>query len=201
MNLELLIATKNIGKIKEFKQLLADLPINLRSADEFENVIEPAETGHTFADNAVLKARYYAEQTSFMALADDSGLMVEALGGAPGIFSARYAGANATNDEKIGKLLNALDKTPDSARSARFICSMAIADKNGEILYLAEGLCRGRIARQAEGNRGFGYDPIFIPEGFSESFGQLSDEIKSKISHRALAVNKIIEFFRIFIAP
>ncbi len=201
MNLELLIATKNVGKIKEFKQLLADLPITLRSADEFENVIEPAETGHTFADNAILKARYYAEKTGFVALADDSGLMVEALGGAPGLFSARYAGADATNDQKIVKLLNALGQTPDSARVAGFVCSMAVADKNGKILHLAEGLCRGKIAWRAEGNHGFGYDPIFIPEGFSESFGQLSDEIKSKISHRALAVNKIIEFFRVFITP
>jgi XTP/dITP diphosphohydrolase len=199
MNLELLIATKNVGKIKEFRQILADLPVNLRSADEFEQIIEPEETGETFADNAILKAIYYAEKTGFVALADDSGLAVDALDGAPGVFSARYAGAEATNQEKIAKLLNELSETPDEARLARFICSMAVADERGKILHLAEGICEGKIARQAKGTHGFGYDPIFVPQGFSESFGELSDEIKSKISHRARAIHKIIAFLRDFI--
>ncbi len=197
MNLELLVATKNVGKIKELNQLLADLPLTLHSADEFEDIPEPEETGETFTDNAILKARYYAEKTGLIALADDSGLVVDALDGAPGVFSARYAGANATNEEKIAKLLNELNKTQDKARIARFVCAMAIADKNGEIIKIAEGICEGKIAWQARGTNGFGYDPIFIPVGFSESFGELSDQIKHKISHRALAIRKIIEFLRI----
>ncbi len=198
MDLELLIATKNIGKIKELQQLLADLPIVLRSASEFINIREPEETGVTFTDNAILKARYYAEKTGLLALADDSGLEVWALNGAPGVFSARYAGADATNEEKLARLLKELSEKQEEARLARFVCAMAIADQKGEIINLAEGLCEGKIAWQPTGTNGFGYDSIFIPEGFSESFGELSSEIKQKISHRAQATNKIIEFLRNF---
>lgn len=198
MNLELLVASKNIGKIKEFKQLLADLPIILHSANEFESIPEPEETGETFADNAILKAQYYASKTGFIALADDSGLAVDALNGAPGIFSARYAGVDATNAERIDKLLNELGETPIEKRSARFVCAMAIATPTGKILNLVEGICEGTISFQSVGTNGFGYDPIFIPNGFSESFGQLSDEIKHKISHRGRAIEKIIEFLHDF---
>jgi XTP/dITP diphosphohydrolase len=198
MNLELLIASKNAGKVKEFEQLLAGLPINLRSANEFGDLAEPEETGNTFADNALLKAIYYAEKTGIIALADDSGLVVDALNGAPGVFSARYAGTGATNQERIDKLLNELSKTQDSARSARFICSMALAGQNGKILHLAEGVCEGKIADQSSGSNGFGYDPIFIPDGYSQSFGELSSEIKAKISHRGQATDKIIAFLRTF---
>ena len=167
---------------------------------EFGDIDEPDETGATFADNAILKARYYAERTGLLALADDSGLEVLALDGAPGVFSARYAGTHATNDEKLARLLEELSDTQDRARLARFACVMAIADEKGEIINLAEGLCEGKIAWQPTGTNGFGYDCIFIPDGFSESFGELSDEVKQKISHRAQATNKIIAFLRGFIS-
>ena len=198
MKLELLIASKNVGKIKEFKQLLADLPIILHSANEFEEIPEPEETGKTFADNAILKAQYYAEKTGLIALADDSGLAVDALNGAPGVFSARYAGVDATNAERIGKLLSEVSNTPIEKRSARFVCAIAIITQTGKILNLVEATCEGKIAFQPSGTNGFGYDPIFVPDGFSQSFGELSDEIKHKISHRGRAIEKIIEFLHDF---
>ena len=193
------IATKNVGKIREIEKLLADLPITLRNAGGFENILEPEETGANFAENAGLKAKYYAEKTGILALADDSGLEVEALDWRPGVFSARYGGADATNDEKIARLLNELKHTNDKSRLARFVCSMAIADRNGKIQFLTEGVCQGKIALNPKGNNGFGYDPIFIPEGFSETFGELSGEVKGKISHRSKAIEKIIGYLDDFI--
>ena len=191
---ELLIATKNAGKIKELEKLLAELPFRLRSLNGITNVIEPEETGATFAENAVLKARSYALQTGLSALADDSGLEVEALHGAPGVFSARYAGEGATDAEKIEKLLKEINETQNVNRRARFVCAMAIADAEGEIQFTAEGVCDGKIALTASGANGFGYDPIFIPDGFSETFGELSGDIKQQISHRARATAKIIQY-------
>ncbi len=198
--MQILVATKNTGKIKELERLLADLPVRLRSLDEFPGIIEPQETGATFAENAVLKAQSYALQTGLSALADDSGLEVEALGGAPGIFSARYAGANATDSERIEKLLDELKSTQDEQRRARFVCAMAISDEKGEIKFLAEAVCDGAIARTPEGANGFGYDPVFIPDGFNQTFGELSGEIKREISHRARAAKKIIRYLRDFTA-
>lgn len=197
---ELLIATKNVGKIKELEQLLADLPFVLRSLRDFPEVIEPEETGLTFAENAVLKAKYYALQTGLPALADDSGLEVSALGGAPGVYSARYAGENTDYDEKIERLLNELRAVSIDNRTARFVCAMAIADEKGEIKYLTEGVCNGKISFKPSGKNGFGYDPVFIPEGFHETFGELSNEIKRQISHRARACEKIIAYLRGFTA-
>jgi XTP/dITP diphosphohydrolase len=197
--LELLAATSNIGKIKEFKELFAGFPIRLRSLKEFGNIIEPEETGADFAENAILKARYYALKTNIWAVADDSGLEVAALDGIPGVFSARYGGENTSFKEKIDKLLDELNKTQDSRRLARFVCAMAISDEKGEIKNLSEGICDGKIALSPSGINGFGYDPIFIPAGFEETFGTLSSEIKHKISHRALASEKIIRFLRNFI--
>lgn len=196
--LNLLIATRNAGKISEIAELLADLPVNLKSLNDFSNIIEPEETGATFAENAELKARSYALQTGFTALADDSGLEVAALGGAPGVFSARYAGARATDAERIFKLLNKLSNAEN--RSAQFVCAMAIAGESGEIKFTGEGVCKGVLSTKARGENGFGYDPIFVPEGFSETFGELSGSIKREISHRARAMNKIIAYLRAFYA-
>ena len=195
---ELLIATKNAGKIKELKELLIGLPIQTRCLNAFPNITEPEETGANFAENAVLKAKYYALQTKLWALADDSGLEVEALNGAPGVFSARYAGENATDEEKIEKILQELNNIKD--RRARFVCTMAITDETGEIKFVADGVCDGGIAITPSGSNGFGYDPIFIPDGFSQTFGELSDQIKRKISHRAQAAEKIIQHLRRFYA-
>ena len=194
--MELLVATKNAGKIKELTKLLAGLPVRLRGLSEFENIVEPKETGATFSDNAVLKAKYYALQTGLWALADDSGLEVETLGGAPGIFSARYAGEGAAYAEKIEKLLREISSANGDNRQARFVCAMAVADETGSVKFLSEGICDGKIAAGPRGTNGFGYDPIFIPSGLSETFGELSDEIKQKISHRSRAIKKIIRFLR-----
>jgi XTP/dITP diphosphohydrolase len=197
---EIVVATKNVGKVRELKQLLMDLPFQLKSLNDFPNIIEPEETGATFAENAVIKARSYALQTKCWSLADDSGLEVEALGGAPGIFSARYAGENATDRERVVKLLRELNETPDQKRLARFVCAMAVSDEKGEIKFLSEGVCAGKIALTPSGANGFGYDPIFVPDGFEQTFGELSDAIKQKISHRARATEKIIAFLRGFYA-
>lgn len=197
---EIVVATKNIGKLKELEKLLADLPLQLKSLNEFPNIVEAEETGASFAENAVIKARSYALQTKLWSLADDSGLEVAALGGAPGVFSARYAGENATDQEKITKLLHRLNRTKDEKRAARFVCAIAISDETGEIKFLTEGICAGKIALSPSGANGFGYDAIFVPDGFDQTFGELSGEIKQQISHRARAAKKIIRFLRGFYA-
>ncbi len=193
---QILIATKNTGKVRELEELLKSSPFILRSLNEFPHLADVEETGATFAENAFLKAKEYASQTKIRSLADDSGLEVSALGNIPGVFSARYAGENATDAKKIAKLLNALKEKDD--RNARFVCAMAIADEAGEIIFSAEGICCGEIALKPSGTNGFGYDSIFVPRGFNQSFGELSDEIKRKISHRARAIEKIIRFLHDF---
>lgn len=193
---EILIGTKNVGKVRELEKLLEDSAFNLRSLNEFPDVADVEETGATFAENAILKAREYSRKTNLWALADDSGLEVDVLDGAPGVFSARYAGENASDAEKIGKLLNELQEKDE--RSARFVCVMALANEKGEIIHLAEGVCEGEIALNASGTSGFGYDPVFIPEDFGQTFGELSADVKQKISHRARAIRKIIRFLQGF---
>ncbi len=194
----LLIATKNRGKVDEIGKMLAELPIQLQDLNNFPDIIEPQETGSTFAENAALKARSYALQTKLWALADDSGLEVEALNGAPGVYSARYAGENASDEDRIEKLLKELKNIRE--RRAGFVCVMAVADETGAIKLTAEGVCSGQIALSASGANGFGYDPIFIPDGFSNTFGELSGDVKQEISHRAQALNKIIQQLRRFYA-
>ena len=198
--MELLVATGNAGKVREIFDLLKDLPISPRELADFAEIEEVEETGKTFTDNAVLKARYYACHLNLTALADDSGLEVDALDGAPGVYSARYAGKNATNDEKIDKLLRELAATNDKQRRARFVCVMALANAGGEILFTAKGICEGVIRGMPRGANGFGYDPVFVPDGYSQTFGELSGKIKREISHRARAISKIIEFLADFIA-
>ena len=154
------------------------------------------ETGATFAENARLKARFYARQTGLWSLADDSGLAVEPLGGAPGVFSARYAGEKATDEENIEKLLSELNKIPNGGRRARFVCAMAICDAAGTVKYTAEASCEGEISAAPAGANGFGYDSVFIPDGFEQTFGELPKETKQKISHRARAAEKIIQYLR-----
>ncbi len=196
--LELLVATNNKGKVAELKKLLSNFPARLRSLSEFADGLNVKETGKSFRENAALKARGYALRTSLLALADDSGLEVAALDGMPGIFSARYAGENATDREKINKLLHELNEKQPAGRFARFVCAMAIADEKGEIKFAAEGICDGTISLEPRGNNGFGYDSVFIPEGFNETFGELSNDIKQQISHRAQAFKQIIQYLRDF---
>jgi XTP/dITP diphosphohydrolase len=196
--MKIVVGTNNAGKIEELNELLKDLPVEIFGLSAFENVADVEETGATFTENAILKARSYALQTGCWALSDDSGLEVEALGGAPGVYSARFAGENAGDAERIEKLLRELDETGDRDRRGRFVCVMAVADETGAIRCLAEGVCEGEISRQSRGSNGFGYDPIFVPEGYERTFGELASDVKSEISHRARAIKKIIRFFRDF---
>lgn len=195
---KILMATGNIGKIREFSELLKDLPIEICGLKDFAKIEVVAETGATFAENASLKAAGYARQTGLWTLADDSGLEVEALGNAPGIFSARYAGEATSDREKIEKLLAELKKTGDGEKKARFVCAIAFAAPAGEIVRVETGVCSGRITDKPLGENGFGYDPIFVPENYRETFGELPENIKQQISHRGEASRKIIRFLRAF---
>jgi len=191
---QLLLATHNAGKIKELTQLLQGIPVALRNLSEFPAVLEVAETGATFAENATLKARQYAEQTGMLALADDSGLEVDALGGAPGVFSARYGGTTATDAERVWRLLQELANVPLDKRRARFVCVAALAEPESAATQIFQGVCAGCLACHPQGANGFGYDPIFIPEGYEQTFGQLPDAIKQKISHRARALAAVRDY-------
>ena len=197
---KLLVATKNNGKLAELNGLLANLPIELLSLDDIGSFDEIEETGATFAENAALKASGYAQASRIMTLADDSGLEVEALDNRPGVLSARYGGADLAFDKKMLMLLDELEKTGGSNRRAQFVCAMAVADETGKIVHSAEGICNGIIAQNPRGTGGFGYDPLFIPEGFENTFGELSNAEKQKISHRFRAFCKIIPFLRHFFA-
>ena len=196
---ELLIATHNAGKLREFTKLLADLPLKLRSLADFAEIVEVEETGATFAANAELKASDYARQTGLWTFSDDSGLEVKALNGAPGVFSARYAGETATSRQRNEKVLGELRETRDAERAARFICVTALADPDGNIVHTETAFCVGRIASEARGSNGFGYDSIFIPASFEQTFGELPDAIKQQISHRARASMQMIRFLLEFL--
>ena len=189
----LLIATSNPGKVMEIKAALIDLPLVLRSPQEFPGLSTPDESGRSYSENAIIKATSYARQTGLSALADDSGLEVDALGGGPGLKSARFGGAGTTNDERIALLLSDLARTRDQERRARFVCVMVIADAS-TTLCVAHGVCEGRIATTPAGSGGFGYDSIFVPDGHNLTFGQLSADIKNQISHRAKALQEIRQF-------
>jgi XTP/dITP diphosphohydrolase len=198
--MELLIATHNAGKVRELESLLDGLPWRLRSLAEFPDVMKVEETGSTFAENAALKARGYAAQTRLWTLADDSGLEVEALGGAPGVLSARYGGEGASDAGRTARLLKELARTDDRQRRARFVCVIAITDAAARLVHTSTGTCEGSIALAPRGGRGFGYDPVFIPDGYEQTFGELSPDIKQRISHRARALEAarpfLLDYFR-----
>ena len=190
----LLLGTRNPGKVIEITNILADSGWSFVSLEEFPDVGEAEENFVTFAENASAKAQYYASATGLCALADDSGLEVAALNGAPGVFSARYAGANASDADRRSLLLSELNKTLDPARRARFVAVVAIATPNGEILNLSEGICNGTITHAPRGTGGFGYDPLFIPDGHNQTFAELPDTVKNLISHRARALRGTKDF-------
>lgn len=184
----LLLGTRNPGKLGEITSILHGCGWSFCSLREFENVDDAEENWQTYAENAIAKARFYAMATGLYALADDSGLEVAALGGGPGVFSARYAGENASDADRRELLLEELAKITDPDRRARFVCVVAIVNADGEVLNVAEGTCEGTITFAPRGAGGFGYDPLFIPDGYSQTFAELSEEIKNRISHRALAL-------------
>lgn len=196
---KLLVATHNIGKLEELRQLLGSLPIDTLSLGEVGIMDEVEETGLTFAENAATKASSYARRASMVTLADDSGLEVNVLGGRPGVLSARYGG-DISFSEKIEMLLDEIIATGENDRGARFVAAVAVADASGQILYRAAGICPGKIALRPRGSGGFGYDPVFVPEGFEQTFGELPESIKQEISHRARAFSQIMPFLRGFYA-
>src|ERR1044072_2370750 len=184
----LLLGTRNPGKMIEITDVLADSGWSFTSLQEFPEVGEAEENFVTFAENAIAKAGFYASATGLCALADDSGLEVAALGGAPGVFSARYAGKNASDADRRALLLSELAKSGDTNRRARFVAVVAIATPSGEVLDVSEGICEGTITFAPRGTRGFGYDPLFVPDGHDQTFAELPDTIKNVISHRARAL-------------
>jgi XTP/dITP diphosphohydrolase len=191
--IELVVATRNRHKTREIQHILGP-EFMVRDLGAHPDVSEIRESGTSFEENAKLKALAASRQLPALVIADDSGLEVDALGGAPGIYSARYAGTNATDRDKIDKLLRELERVraTDDGRRARFFCVVALA-RNGDLLGTFEGKVEGRIADKAQGDSGFGYDPIFIPEGLKQTFGELPTEVKNTISHRARAIRAVAE--------
>jgi XTP/dITP diphosphohydrolase len=194
--IELVVATRNAHKTREIQRILGS-DFTVRDLRAIPEIAEIHEGGMSFEENAKLKALAVSRLLPAMVIADDSGLEVDALGGAPGIYSARYAGANATERDKIAKLLREFARVcaTDDRRRARFRCVVALA-RNGNLLGTFEGIVEGRIADEARGDGGFGYDPIFIPEGFEQTFGELSTEVKNTISHRAKAIRALADRLR-----
>jgi XTP/dITP diphosphohydrolase len=191
--MQLLVATANEGKARELSRTLASLDLGVLTPNELGGGDWPApeETGLTFRDNALLKARYYYGLSEMLTVADDSGLEVDALGGRPGVYSARYG---STDAERIARLLGELESCPASTRAARFVCVLALVGEN-----LAEtftGTCAGRILRAPAGGGGFGYDPIFAPEGEDRSFAEMTSSEKSAVSHRGRAIRALADFLR-----
>ena len=188
---KLVLATGNQGKVKEMASLLADFGFDVVAQSDF-NVSEVAETGTTFIENAIIKARHAAKETGCAAIADDSGLEVDFLQGAPGIYSARFAGEGATDAENIDKLLAAMDGVPEAQRSARFHCVLVMMrHENDPTLLVCHGLWEGSILTQRHGDNGFGYDPIFwVPEDQCAS-AQLDPSRKKQLSHRGKALQQL----------
>ena len=190
----LLLGTRNPGKLREITSILEGSGWSFSSLQEFDHVGSAEENGVTYSENAIAKAQFYAAATGLVALADDSGLEVAALDGAPGVYSARYAGENASDADRRQLLLSELSKTNNTDRRARFVCVVAIADPAGTILNVSEGICDGTITFAARGTGGFGYDPLFIPDGYTQTFAELPETIKNRISHRALALIETKQF-------
>lgn len=192
--LELLLGTGNFGKRAEISGALRDLGIHFLSLEHVLHAEPVKESGATYEENAILKARAYAQEFGSWTLADDSGLEVEALCGAPGVFSARYAGAGTSDSDRISLLLAQLAGAPVNNRRARFVSSLALADSNSRVINVARGVCEGTISDSPRGGHGFGYDPIFIPHGFIATFGELPDDVKNAISHRGKALRTMRAF-------
>ena len=193
---DIILATRNLHKTREFQRLLSP-EFTVRDLSAAPLVSPSSETGITFEENAVLKAIGVSRQMSGLVAADDSGLEVDALAGAPGIYSARYAGENATDQQNIDKLLHELRKRQSvrDSRSARFRCVIALA-RDGKFLGTFSGVVEGKIVDPPRGCSGFGYDPVFQPDGFKLTFGEMKEEVKNAISHRARAAAQLREFLR-----
>lgn len=192
---EMVLASGNKGKIAEFQRLMEDLAVQVHSMKEYPQIGEIVEDGSTFVENALIKARTVCKATGLAALADDSGLMVDALDGAPGIYSARYAGEDHNDAANNAKLLRDMEQVAEEDRTARFFCAIALVLPDGRE-YTVEGTCPGVILREQQGDGGFGYDPLFYIADLDKTFAQLSMEEKNRISHRGNANRKAVEIIR-----
>jgi XTP/dITP diphosphohydrolase len=192
-HLTLVIATRNRKKIEELLRIMADLPVSLRSLDDFPRCPEVEEDAGTFEGNALKKARAVAAHAGLPAMSDDSGLVVDALGGSPGVYSARYAGDGAGDQENLEKLLRELRGVPREKRTGRFVCSIALAYPDGSAETFA-GTVEGMIGEVARGRQGFGYDPVFFPEGHGRTFAEMSPAEKDAMSHRGRALAKLRDY-------
>jgi XTP/dITP diphosphohydrolase len=188
--LEIIVATKNRGKIREIRKALRGLGLKIYSLKDFSDVPEVVEDGKSFTENALKKARFYSKYFGKLTIADDSGLEVEVLKGWPGIYSARYAGEEASDRKNNQKLLKEMEGIRISNRGARFKCVLAMVSTDGREA-VAEGSCRGRIGFREMGRRGFGYDPIFILPQYGKTMAQLTLEEKNRVSHRGKALRKL----------
>ncbi|MBI2935342.1 MAG: XTP/dITP diphosphatase [Chloroflexi bacterium] len=191
----LLLATQNPGKVRELGQLLSEAPYQLVSLDAVGLTGDVAETAETLEENALLKARTYAHLSGLLTVADDSGLEVEALGGEPGPLSKRYAGLDASDEQRVQYLLSKLMGVPRERRRARFRCVIALVSPGGEAITV-EGVCDGMIALEPHGKTGFGYDPIFFLPELGRTMAELSPAEKNRISHRGKAARKLLELLR-----
>jgi len=182
----IVLATTNRNKVREIRALLAGVDVDIVGLESFDPIEAPEETGTTFEENAALKARYYAGATGLPAIAEDSGLEIDALDGQPGVESARFGGVDSSYPEKFSKLYEMLDRRGGRDSTARFVCAVALAERN-EIRFQARGTVEGRISPEPKGHHGFGYDPIFFfpPEG--RTLAEVSDEVKRAVSHRGNA--------------
>lgn len=190
----LLLGTRNPGKLREITSILEVPGWSFSSLQEFDHVGSAEENGTTYSENAIAKAQFYAAETGLVALADDSGMEVAALSGAPGVYSARYAGEHASDADRRQLLLSELSKLNNPDRRARFVSVVAIADPSGAVLNISEGICNGTLTSEPRGLGGFGYDPLFIPNGHTQTFAELPESLKNHISHRALALVQTKEF-------
>jgi len=192
--MKLLIATTNLGKIREIEEILnfataGSVDLEIIGFDEVKNISPPEETGATYEENALIKARHYYSESGVPSVADDSGLEVDALGGRPGVFSARYAGSQATDGDRIAKLLEELRSVPASQRTARFACAAAFVGPMGEKVF--NGYASGSILESPSGVAGFGYDPVFWYGPLQKTFAEMPQSEKSRISHRGIAFAKM----------
>lgn len=197
---ELIVASRNKGKVREIKELLANLPFKVTSLLEYPQIPEIIEDGKTYRANALKKAREVARATGKMAMADDSGIEVRALGGAPGIYSSRFAGQGASEKARNKKLFAMLKGVPMPKRQARYRCVIALVDAKGRELGVVQGTCSGYVTTRDIGKNGFGFDPLFFLKRYNKTFGQLPPSLKAKISHRARALKKFRLLLRQVIA-
>ena len=184
---ELLIATTNPGKLREIQRVLHDVPVSLITLADFPNIAAPPETGTTFSENARQKAFYYARTTGIPTLAEDSGFEVDALGGEPGVFSARYLREDASYDERFADIYRRVREKGVSDSAARFVCALAVVN-GADILFEVRATVEGKLAQSPAGLNGFGYDPIFLYASYGKTFGEVSDEQKTAVSHRGQAI-------------